>query len=156
MPHALLRLAQILCLELFRPEEAQVKLNDLVKSDREFEVAKVLELQGDVNLKQDETKNLDLALVHYKRSIQIQPNNLVLLLKMGKCYDKKRNYNEAVQQYTKALLKDPQNTSIMFKLGWAYLRAGQKEKGLVQMRRSIGGGETNIYNQIKLAEVLMR
>jgi len=38
----------------------------------------------------------------------------------------------------------------MFKLGWAYLRAGQKEKGLVQMRRSITGGETNIYNQIKL------
>ena len=73
-----------------------MKLNDLVKADREFEVAKVLELQGDINLKQDESKNLDLALVHYKRSIQIQPNNLVLLLKMGKCYDKKRNYNEAV------------------------------------------------------------
>lgn len=65
---------------------------------------------------------------------------------MGKCYDRKREYNEAVQQYTKALLFEPSNTSIMFKLGWAYLRAGQKEKGLVQMRRSIGGGETNIYN----------
>ncbi len=107
-------------------------------------------------MKQDESKNLERALVHYKRSIAIQPNNLVLLLKMGKCYDRKREYNEAVQQYTKALLKDPANTSIMFKLGWAYLRAGQKEKGLVQMRRSIGGGETNIYNQIKLSEVLMR
>lgn len=44
----------------------------------------------------------------------------------------------------------------MFKLGWAYLRAGEKEKGLVQMRRSIGKGETNIKNLIKLSEVLMR
>lgn len=103
-------------------------------------------MQGDIYLKQDEHKNLDRAIVHYKKSISIQPNNLVLLLKMGKAYDKKRDYNEAVQQYTKALLKDPENTSIMFKLGWAYLRADQKEKGLVQMRRSIGSGDTNIYN----------
>lgn len=75
---------------------------------------------------------------------------------MGKCYDRKRDYAEAVQQYTKALIKQPGNTSIMFKLGWAYLRAGHHEKGLVQMRRSIGGGSTNVFNQIKLAEVLMR
>ena len=55
------------------------------------------EVQGDIYLKQDEHKNLDRAIVHYKKSISIQPNNLVLLLKMGKAYDKKREYNEAVQ-----------------------------------------------------------
>ena len=44
----------------------------------------------------------------------------------------------------------------MFKLGWAYLRAGEKENGLVWMRKSIGKGKTNIKNSIKLAEVLMR
>jgi hypothetical protein len=40
-PHALLRLAQILCSELSRPEEAQIKLNDLVRTDRDFEIARV-------------------------------------------------------------------------------------------------------------------
>jgi tetratricopeptide (TPR) repeat protein len=99
-------------------------LNDLVKLDREFEIAKVLELQGDIYLKLDETKNIELALLHYKRSISIKPNNLVLLLKMGKCYDKRHKFLEAIEQYTKALLMDPENSSIMFKVGWAYLRSG--------------------------------
>lgn len=84
MPYALLRLANILTTEFSRPEEAQIKLNDLVRTDRDFEVARVQETQGDIYLKQDEIKNIDRALVHYKRSISIQPNNLVLLLKMGK------------------------------------------------------------------------
>jgi len=44
----------------------------------------------------------------------------------------------------------------MFKLGWAYLRAGEKEQGLIWMRRSIGKGEVNVKNLIKLSEVLMR
>jgi len=95
MPQALLRLTQILCLELSRPEEAQIKLNDLVRTDRDFEVARVQEVQGDIYLKQDETK-IDRAIVHYRKSISIQPNNLVLLLKMGKAFDRKREYNEAV------------------------------------------------------------
>lgn len=44
----------------------------------------------------------------------------------------------------------------MFKLGWANLRAGEKEQGLIWMRRSIGKGEVNVKNLIKLSEVLMR
>jgi hypothetical protein len=75
---------------------------------------------------------------------------------MGKCYDQISEFDSSVTQYTRALAKEPHDTSIMFKLGWAFLRLGEKEKGLVQMRRSIGSGETNIKNQIKLAEVLMR
>jgi hypothetical protein len=41
MPYAMLRLANILSSELSRPEEAQIKLNDLVRTDRDFEVARV-------------------------------------------------------------------------------------------------------------------
>lgn len=41
MPQALLRLSSILCNELSRAVEAQIKLNDLVRSDRDFEVARV-------------------------------------------------------------------------------------------------------------------
>jgi hypothetical protein len=44
----------------------------------------------------------------------------------------------------------------MFKLGWANLRAGEKEQGLVWMRKSVGKGDSNIKNLIKLSEVLMR
>lgn len=53
MPQATLRLASILCSDLNRPDEAQSKLNDVVRSDRDFEVAKVQEVQGDIFLKLD-------------------------------------------------------------------------------------------------------
>jgi hypothetical protein len=43
MPQALLRLANLLCNVYNRPEEAQLKLNDLIKADNTFQVAKVQE-----------------------------------------------------------------------------------------------------------------
>jgi superkiller protein 3 len=65
----MLRLASILCNDLHRPDEAQVKLNDVVRGDRDFEVAMVQEVQGDIYLSLDPSKNLDRALGHFKRSI---------------------------------------------------------------------------------------
>jgi hypothetical protein len=38
---------------LQRPDEAQVKLNDVVRGDRDFEIAKVQEVQGDIYLSLD-------------------------------------------------------------------------------------------------------
>jgi Flp pilus assembly protein TadD len=53
---------------------------------------------------------------------------------MGKCYELAKELSTAVEFYAKALALEPNNAKIMFKLGWAYLRAGEKEKGLIQMR----------------------
>lgn len=109
-------------------------------------MAQVQEAQGDIFLKLNKTKNVRRALKHYTRSYEIEPDNLQLLLKMGKCYDSISEFDNSVDQYKRALQKEPTNTGIMFKLGWAYLRAGEKENGLVWMRRSIGSGSTNIKN----------
>ncbi len=156
MPQALLQLANLLCNVYNRPDEAQLKLNDLIKADNTFQVAKVQETQGDIFLKLNKQKNVQRALRHYNKSYNIKPDNLKLLLKMGKCYDYCSEFTNSVTQYLRALEKQPEDTSIMFKLGWANLQAGAKEQGLVQMRRSVGAGETNINNLIKLSEVLLR
>ncbi len=87
MPEALLRLVNILCNDFSRPEEAQLKLNDLIKADNTYEVAKVQEAQGDIFMKLNKQKNVGRALKHYNKSYSIEPNNLVLILKLGKCYD---------------------------------------------------------------------
>ena len=75
---------------------------------------------------------------------------------MGKCYDSCGEFDHSVSAYKKALEMAEGDSDIMFKLGWAFLRSGQKAEGLVWMRKSIGKGETNVRNSIKLAEVLMR
>lgn len=47
----------------------------------------VEEAQGDIWLKLNKDKNVHRALKHYNKSYQIQPDNFILLLKLGKCYD---------------------------------------------------------------------
>jgi tetratricopeptide (TPR) repeat protein len=76
----------------------------VIKQDREFEAAKVQEFQGDIFMTMDDTKNMDRAINHYKKSILIVANNFQLLEKLGKCFDRKREYKEAMQYYTKALM----------------------------------------------------
>jgi predicted negative regulator of RcsB-dependent stress response len=77
----------LLCSDYSRPEEAQLKLNDLIRIDNTFNVDMVEEAQGDIWLKLNKDKNVHRALKHYNKSYQIQPDNFILLLKLGKCYD---------------------------------------------------------------------
>ena len=55
---------------------------------------------------------------------------MLLLVKIGKCQDRKREYDKSAMAYTKVLDKDPKNYNIQFKLGWSLFRAGKVERGL--------------------------
>ena len=88
----------------------------------------------------DDTKNMDRAINHYKKSILFVANNFQLLVKLGKCFDRKREYKEAMQYYTKALMLYENNQAVIFRLGQAYYRMGDTERGLYHMRRSFENG----------------
>ena len=104
----------------------------------------------------DDTKNMDRAINHYKKSILIVANNFQLLEKLGKCFDRKREYKEAMQYYTKALMLFDNNQAVIFRLGQAYYRMGDTERGLYHMRRSFENGPPITSNQLKLADILLR
>jgi len=99
-------------------------LNDVIRYDKEFFPAKVTELQGDILLKQNETKNLDKAINLYKKSQVIDPSNFFLLLKLARCLDRKRTYAESSEFYKQALKIDPTSANVTFRLGWALFRLG--------------------------------
>ncbi len=67
----------------------------MIRYDKDFFPEKVAELQGDILLKLNENKNLDKAIVLYKKSQQINPGNFDLLLKLARCCDRKRTYEES-------------------------------------------------------------
>ncbi len=94
-------------------------MNDVIRNDREFQVPKCQELQGDIYLKLDEQKNLDRAIVQYKLSAEGDPKNFNLMFKLGRCFDRKRDYSESVVYFEKALKIDPKSATVAFKLGWA-------------------------------------
>ena len=70
-------------------------MNDVHKNSKTFELPKVYELQGDIDLALDEHKNLDEALSYYIKAQDIDQANIGLLLKIGKCYDRRRDYGKS-------------------------------------------------------------
>ena len=154
--YPILRLAQILCNEQGNPEEAQKRLNEVHKNSKSFELPKVFELRGDIALAVDEHKGLDEALSCYLKAQQYDPDNTALLLKIGKCYDKRRDYAKSSETYATALKVEPDNYNIQFKRGWSLFRDGKVDDGLQAMRDGIANGASTAQNLTKLGEILMR
>ena len=126
------------------------------KNSKTFEESKVEELKGDISLGEDEHKNLDQALRSYLKAADKDPDNVPLLIKIGKCQDRKREYEKSAASYTKVLEKDPKNYNVQFKLGWSLFRAGKVEQGLQAMRDGLKNGADSAQNLTKLGEILMR
>lgn len=72
--------------------------------------------------------------------------NFDLMIKLGKCFDRKHEYKDSIQYYTRALLIQENNQAIIFRLGQAYFRMGDASKGLYHMRRSFQYGTAIISN----------
>jgi len=86
-----------------------MKLNDVIRQDRDFEAAKVQELQGDIFMTMDDHKNMDRAINHYQKSLSLMAGNFDLMIKLGKCFDRKHEYKDSIQYYTRALLMQENN-----------------------------------------------
>jgi hypothetical protein len=43
--------------------------------------------------------------------------NFDLMIKLGKCFDRKHEYKDSIQYYTRALLIQENNQAIIFRLG---------------------------------------
>lgn len=78
-----------------------------MRNDKDFEVPKCQELQGDIFIKYDEHKNLDKAIQQYRMSANGNANNFNLMFKLGRCFDRKREYKESIFYYGKALTLEP-------------------------------------------------
>jgi tetratricopeptide (TPR) repeat protein len=137
-------------------EPAQGRLRQVKNIDAGFEKPKQLELEGDILLKIDETNNSQLALDLYNKALKDAPNDFDILIKAGKCLDRKRDFESASKLFQRALVEQPQSATAMFRYGWARFRAGDKDEGLKNMRAAVKIDHTNISYVTKIAEVLMR
>ena len=63
-----------------------------------------------------------------------------LLVKIGKCQDRKREYEKSAEIYTKVLAIEPKNYNVLFKKGWSLFRAGQLDNGRQAMREGLQNG----------------
>ena len=62
----------------------------------------------------------DLAIIVYKKALELDPENVYALNNIGDAYYKQGKYDLAISAYKKALEMDPENVYMLNNLGNAY------------------------------------
>lgn len=70
-------------------------------------------------------KRYDDAMRAYSNALRLDPDNTLVLNRMGVAHFRKRQYDTAIQYYSKALQADPNYATAYFNRGWAYLTKGK-------------------------------
>ena len=82
-------------------------------------------------------KNDTKALMHYKRSIQIDPSNTLSYYKLGRFYLENGSLSMALEHYQSALKLEPENAGYHYLLGQVYQEAGFLDKAISQFETAI-------------------
>lgn len=67
---------------------------------------------------------LDDALIYYKRAIELDPSNSVILYNLGILHNIRSEHNKAVNNLEQSITYGPQNVHAYLALGDAYQRLG--------------------------------
>jgi tetratricopeptide (TPR) repeat protein len=76
------------------------------------------------------------AIEHYLRALELQPNNIRLLERIGRAYTNLNETEQAVKYFEKALSIDPSNSATLRSLALLY-RYTDQEKALKYLNRSL-------------------
>ena len=81
-----------------------------------------------------------------------------MLVKIGKCFERKRIFDEAFKHYDSAVKQDPTLAAATFRLGWLCVKDGRKkDEGIKMMRKTLGMDKGWIVKYLAvLGEILMR
>ena len=85
----------------------------------------------------EEGRDLDTALSHAQKAIQVVPEHPGFADTLGWIYLKKGDYDEALKNLKAAAEAAPENPLIRYHLGAAYYKKGFKEQAITELRKSI-------------------
>jgi len=75
-------------------------------------------------------EDFDTAIIYFKRSIDLLPNNADFYCNLGEAYRKKKMFSEAVDCQEKALSIKPENVASYYNLGILYQTLKENEKAI--------------------------
>ena len=81
-----------------------------------------------INLKRQ--GRLDEALIHYKRALELDPSNPVIMYNIGILFNIRSEYDEAIQALHKSIEFCTDNSHAYLALGDAYERMGNLQQSL--------------------------
>jgi tetratricopeptide (TPR) repeat protein len=98
----------------------------------------------------------DEALFEARHALQLDPLNLMIGTWVGLRYYLAREYGHAIEQGQSTVELDPSFAAGHLVLGEAYVRAGLRDKGLVELQRAaaLSGGSPLYLAQVAVAHAL--
>jgi tetratricopeptide (TPR) repeat protein len=92
----------------------------------------------------------------FQKVLEINPNHLNTLIRLGKIYRSEKNFSESIRFYRKARLADDQNMEVLLGLAQSLDAANQSEEALSILKETIQMDATNLTAWIRIREIYMR
>ncbi len=83
-------------------------------------------------------EHYDKALVNFRKALAKHPNDATLWLEYGQCLNRQKDFAGALQAFEKGLEIDVENRQLTQHMGFTLARAGQPEKAIGFLTRSMG------------------
>lgn len=98
--------------------------------------------------------DLDKAIFHYKKVLEIKPNDEMAFYNLGSAYLEKGNIDEAVHHFLKALNIKPDYPAALNNLGEALVKKGDYDKAIYYFKAALKTESKKASAYINLANVL--
>lgn len=82
-------------------------------------------------------KDIDNAIITYKKAIQLNPNYFDAFVNLGRAYVERGIVNAGIKQYLRAMKLDSSSPIVRYNLGLAYDKVNQQEKALYQLNKCV-------------------
>jgi tetratricopeptide (TPR) repeat protein len=109
-----------LCGALVQLEEIDDALAACKKAEELDTKSKNWEAQSNLGLIYRQLKKYDAAVLHYKKAIEMSPDDVFLYNNLGVVYRKMKKYGDAVQMFQKCVELDPKNAVYHLNLAIAF------------------------------------
>ena len=96
-------------------------------------------------------KKYDLAIEHYRRVLEIQPDSVRVLTNLAVAYMEQGQLDAAKMQLAKAVKLDPLSAMAHYNLGLLHLRQGQPQAAIESLQRAVQLAPGNLAIQRDLA-----
>jgi tetratricopeptide (TPR) repeat protein len=120
--------------QVAKEEIARLEKSDKTDAPARQELAFYWAALGDI--RKDLNKH-DLALTHYARAIELQPDSAGFLEKRGRLLDRLGQWDKAVLDYSRVIELEPKNALAWNMRGHAQVRMGAPDKALADLNQAI-------------------
>lgn len=96
------------------------------------------------------------ALALFQKVLDINPNHVNTLIRLGKIHQFEKNLHEAIRLYRKARVCDDQNMEVLFGLAQNLDAAHQSDEAVGILKEIVGMDDTNLTALSRLREIYMR